>query len=232
MPAPARNEAAAGSGDVGDTSAPGLAHRHARLPEPDARRSGDIRQLVATLDLGTLGGLRDRALLVLGFAGAFRPSELVALDVEDIDWLPGLVVHIRRSKTDQEGKGASIGLLYGSDPATCPARTLRAWLAAAGIEAGAIFRHVDQHGRLLGARISGRAAAERVKCHCAAAGLDPARYGGHSLRAGLITSAIKGGAIEHRTMQHSRHKNVHVFRSNVRDLNLLDGSNPLAAVGL
>jgi integrase len=196
-------------------------------------RSGDIRQLVATLDLGTLGGLRDRTLLVLGFAGAFRRSELVALDVEDIDWQPdGLVVHMRRSKTDQEGKGASIGILYGSDPATCPVRTLRAWLDAAGIEDGAIFRHVDRHGRMLGARISGRAAAERVKRHSAAAGLDAARYGGHSLRAGLITSAIEGGATEYRTMQHSRHQSVHVFRTYVRDLNLLDGSNPLASVGL
>ena len=78
------------------------------------------------------------------------------LDVEDVDWQPdGLVVHIRRSKTDQEGKGASIGLLYGSDPATCPVRTQRAWLDAAGIDEEPILRHVDRHGRLLAARISG-----------------------------------------------------------------------------
>jgi integrase len=196
-------------------------------------RTGDVRRLVAILDLGTLGGLRHRALLVVGFAGAFRRSGVVALDVADLDWTPdGLVVDIRRSKTDHEGTGASVGLLYGSDPATCPVRTLRAWLDAAGIESGPIFRHVDRHGRLLGARISGRAAAERVKRHCAAAGLDPARYGGPSLRAGLITSAIEGGATEHRTMQHSRHKSVHVFRTYVRDLNLLDGTNPVAWVGL
>jgi hypothetical protein len=71
-----------------------------------------------------------------------------------------------------------------------------------------------------------------VKRHCAAAGLDADRYGGHSLRAGLITSAMERGAQEHRTMQHSRHKSVHVFRTYVRDLNLLDGTSPLAAVGL
>jgi hypothetical protein len=155
------------------------------------------------------------------------------LDVEGVDWQPdGLVVDIRRSKTDQEGKAASIGLLYGSDPATCPVRTRRAWLDAAGVDEGPIFRHVDRHGRLLAARISGRAAAERMKRHCTAAGLDAAPYGGHSLRAGLITSAMGGGAQEHRTMQHSRHKSVHVFHTYVRDLNLLDGTNPLAVVGV
>ena len=110
-------------------------------------------------------------------------------------------------------------------------RTLRAWLDAAGITEGAIFRQVDRHGRMFG-RLSGRAAAERVKVACRAAGLDAARYGGHSLRAGLITSAIEGGATEHRTMQHSRHRSVHVFRGYVREVNLLDGDNPVAHVGL
>jgi site-specific recombinase XerD len=195
-------------------------------------RAADVRALVGTLDASRLGGIRDRALLVIGFAGAFRRSELVALDVADIDWTPdGLVVHILRSKTDQEGMGAAIGLPFGSDPATCPVRTLRAWLDATGIEEGPIFRHVDRHGFMFG-RMSGRAAAERVKRACTAAGLDANRYGGHSLRAGLITSAIEGGATEQRTMLHSRHRSVHVFRTYVRDVNLLDGSNPVAAVGL
>jgi hypothetical protein len=142
------------------------------------------------------------------------------LDVEDVDWQPdGLVVDIRRSKTDQEGKGASIGLLYGSDPATCPVRTRRAWLDATGIDEGRSF-----------GTSTGTAGCSRPHFgpgrRCAAD-----RHRGHSLRAGLITSAMEGGAQEHRTMQHSRHKSVHVFRTYVRDLNLLDGTNPLAAVG-
>jgi site-specific recombinase XerD len=195
-------------------------------------RSADIRTLVATLDLSTPIGVRDRALLVVGFAGAFRRSELVALDVDDVDQsADGLVVHIRRSKTDQEGEGASIGLPFGSDPSTCPVRTLRAWLDLADISAGAIFRHLPRGGGL-GDRMSGRAAATRVKRACAAADLDPTRYGGHSLRAGLITSAIEGGASEYRTMAHTRHKSVHVFRGYIRDLNLLDGDNPVTRVGL
>jgi site-specific recombinase XerD len=195
-------------------------------------RTREIRDLVATLDLDTLIGQRDRALLVVGFAGAFRRSELVALDVGDVvENGDGLLVTIRRSKTDQEGEGATIGLPYGSDPATCPVRTLRAWLDAAAIEDGAIFRRVDRWGNL-GARLTGRAAATVVQRTAELAGLDATRYGGHSLRAGLITSAIEGGASEYRTMAHSRHKSVHVFRGYVRDLNLLDGSNPVAVVGL
>jgi Phage integrase family len=141
-----------------------------------------VRALVATLDPTSLIGVRDRALLVIGFASAFRRGELVALDVADVDWTDdGLVVTIRHSKTDQEGQRPAIGLPYGSDPATCPVRTLRAWLDAADITEGPIF-HIDRHGRLHAARISGRAAAERVKQACAAAGLDAARYGGHSMQ--------------------------------------------------
>jgi site-specific recombinase XerD len=195
-------------------------------------RASDIRSLIGTLDLDSLIGVRDRALLVVGFAGAFRRSELVALDTSDVvENGDGLIVTIRRSKTDQEGEGTSIGLPYGSDPSTCPVRTLRAWLDGAAIDDGAIFRRVDRWGNV-GARLSGRAAATVVQRTCEAAGLDAARYGGHSLRSGLITSAVEGGAQEWRVMRHSRHKSVHVFRGYVRDLNLLDGSNPVAVVGL
>jgi hypothetical protein len=148
--------------------------------------------------------------------------------VVDIDWSgEGLVVQIRRSKTDQKGEGARIGILFASDPAVCPVRTLRAWLEAAGIEEGPILRH----GRLRGERISGRAVAERVKRACRAAGREADRCGSHSLRAGLITSAIEGAATEHCAMLH-RHKSVHVLGGYIRDLNLLDGSYPLAVVAL
>ena len=96
-----------------------------------------------------MAGRRDRALLLLGFAGGFRRSELAALDVEDV--LPtddGLVVKLRRSKTDPEGKGRDVGIPYGSTPSTCPVRALTAWKTAAGISEGALFRGVDRHGRV------------------------------------------------------------------------------------
>ncbi len=98
--------------------------------------TAEIRAMVDTLP-ETLGGLRDRALLVVGFAGGFRRSELVALDVEDVaDRAEGLVVTLRRSKTDQEGAGREVGIPFGSHVETCPVRALGAWLAAAGIEDG------------------------------------------------------------------------------------------------
>jgi integrase len=141
------------------------------------------------------------------------------------------VVTIRRSKTDQEGAGATIGLPYGSDPATCPVRAYRAWLEAASITGGAIFRRIDRHGRLFDGRMSGRAAAERVKRLAGLVGRDVARIGAHSLRAGLITQAVTNGAHERDVMRHSRHRSVAVFRAYVRDVGLFD-ANAAAAAGL
>jgi integrase len=124
----------------------------------------DVRALVGPLGAGLID-VRDRALLLVGFAGAMRRSELVALDVADIeDIADGLVVTIRRSKTDQDGAGAVLGVPWGSGPSTCPVRAYRAWLAVSGIESGAVFRQVDRHGRLLAGRMSGRARA-RVMRH-------------------------------------------------------------------
>src|SRR5205085_4908053 len=96
-------------------------------------------------------------LLLVGFAGAFRRSELVDLDVGDLeDRHEGLVVTIRRSKTDQDAAGRQVGLPYGSNPATCPVRTLRAWLDLAGITNGPLYRPVDRHGKIAGSRLSAR----------------------------------------------------------------------------
>jgi site-specific recombinase XerD len=195
-------------------------------------RTRDLRAMVATLDVGRMIGLRDRALLVLGYAGAFRRSELVALDVDDIeDTADGLVVAIRRSKTDQEGEGHRLGLPWGSDPSTCPVRTLRAWIDAAGITDGPVFRAVDRHGNVAASRLTERSVTAVTKRAASAAGIDPAKIGAHSLRAGLITSAIEAGAREHTVMRHSRHQSVSVFRGYVRDAGLFD-DNAAAVVGL
>ena len=96
--------------------------------------TADIKAMVAELP-DTLRGVRDRALLLVGFSGAFRRSELVAVDVDDCEFTrDGLVITLRRSKTDQDGAGRKVGLPYGSNPATCPIRSLQAWLEVAGIE--------------------------------------------------------------------------------------------------
>ena len=97
----------------------------------------DIRAMVGITDLGLIG-LRDRALILLGFAGAFRRSEVVGLDVEDCSFgKDGLTVRLRRSKTDQERQGRKIGIPYGSNPETCPVRVLQAWMEQVALTGGA-----------------------------------------------------------------------------------------------
>lgn len=105
-------------------------------------------------DSGLIGA-RDRALILLGFAGAFRRSELVGLDVADSGFgKDGLTVTLRRSKTDQEGAGRKIGIPYGSNPDTCPVRTIQAWLEQAGVNAGPLFRSINRHGQVQPGRMT------------------------------------------------------------------------------
>ena len=140
-----------------------------------------------------LAGLRDRALLLLGFAGAFRRSELVDVDVGDIaETETGLLVTIRGSKTDQERQGVTIAIARGD--IACPVKALRAWLDAAGIEAGPIFRPIDRHGNLLPSRLTAQSVANIVKAYAARAGFDASTFSGHSLRSGFLTSAAGKGA--------------------------------------
>jgi len=114
----------------------------------------NIRSMLDTLP-NTLKGKRDRALLLVGFAGAFRRSELVRLDVEDLEFCEdGVVATIRRSKTDQEGQSRKVGIPFGSRPATCPVRCLKDWLESAGIGKGPVFRSVNRHGQVSSTRTS------------------------------------------------------------------------------
>lgn len=190
-----------------------------------------LRELVAGLE-DTRIGMRDRALLTLGFAGAFRRSELVALDVEDLRFAgEGIEVLIRRSKTDQEGEGAEVGIPFGSDPATCPVRSTRAWLEDAMHGSGALFRSVSRHGRV-GARLSGRDVARIVKRAALRAGLDPSDFAGHSLRAGLATSAAKAGKNDRAIMRQGRWRSRAMVDRYVRDAKLLDEDNAAAGIGL
>ncbi len=137
--------------------------------------------------------VRDRALLLIGFAGGFRRSELVGLDVEDIRHVrQGMIAMVRRSKTDQAGMGREIGIPFARGR-FCPVRALETWLQVARIDDGSIFRPVDRHGRIDDGRLSPEAVAGVVKAWVTEIGLDSASYSGHSLRAGLATSAAMAG---------------------------------------
>ena len=166
---------------------------------------------MAALAPDRLTGLRDRALLLLGFAGAFRRSELVALDVADIEETEtGLLVMIRRSKTDQEGEGITIAIARGT--VTYPAKALQEWLDAAGIETGPIFRPINKAGTVAAERLTCRSVANIVKSYAALAGFDAATFSGHSLRSGFLTSAAARGASIFKMMDVSRHKSVDTLR--------------------
>ena len=189
-------------------------------PVRKAPVTADHARAMATAAPDTLGGLRDRALLLLGFAGAFRRSELVGLDVADLEECDeGLRIHIRRSKTDQEGQGATIAIVRGGSTA-CPVKALQAWLLAADIATGPLFRAVAKGGRVGTARLSDRSVAEIVKRCAGMVGLDPAAYAGHSLRAGFLTSAAARGASVFKMMDVSRHKSVDTLRGYIRDAEL------------
>ena len=173
----------------------------------------DIRAMVRAMPMDTLGGIRDRALLLTGFVGALRRSEVAALDVADAQFVPeGVTLIIRRSKSDQEGAGERVGLPYASDPLVCPVRGLRAWREASGITEGALFRPVDRFGRLGQGRLSGQAVAEAVKRAVGRIGRDPADYAGHSLRAGMATAAAQAGAGEAAIQRHGRWRSLVVRR--------------------
>jgi integrase len=207
----------------------GVRRTHGTAPrQVNAILTDDLRaMLAATPD--SLRGRRNRVLLLLGFAGAFRRSELVALDVEDLEFQRnGVVVTLRRSKTDQEGSSRRIGVPYGSTELTCPVRALQAWLELAEITKGPVFRAVDRHGNM-GDRLGDHAVARLVKEHAVLVGLDPSRYAGHSLRAGLATSAADGGASDRAIMRQTGHRSAAMINRYVRQGRLFRDNAALLA---
>jgi site-specific recombinase XerD len=201
-----------------------------RVRQAEPAVTATIRKFVHPLG-DSLIDKRDRALLLIGFAGAFRRSELVALEVSDItETDDGLRIVLRQSKTDQEGEGMVKGLPYGSEEATCPVRAWRTWIAASGISEGRAFRSVTRHSHV-GESLSDKAIALVIKRRALAAGLDPAPFSGHSLRAGLATAAAQAGVSERAIMVQTGHKSLPVLRRYIREGSLFR-ENAAAAVGL
>jgi site-specific recombinase XerD len=185
-----------------------------------AALTDDVKAMVAATDSGIIG-VRDRAIVLLGFAGAFRRSELVALDVPDcVFGRDGLTVMLRRSKTDQEGQGRKIGIPYGANPDTCPVRCVQDWLERACVTDGPLFRSINRHGHVNARRLSGTDVARIVKKLTERAGLDASKYAGHSLRSGHATSAAIAGASERSIMAQTGHRSVQMVRRYIREASL------------
>jgi integrase len=199
--------------------------RRFRTSAPDRKAPADaefLSVLLRSIAGDGLAALRDRALLAFGMALAARRSELVALDIENLEWgEQGVRVTIRRSKTDQTAEGAVVAVPEGRR--IKPLLHLRGWLAAAAISDGPIFRRLWKGGqRVREARLSDHAVARILQARAEAAGLDSQRYGGHSLPAGFVTAAARAGADVWKIQQVSRHRSMQVLSGYVRDARLFD----------
>jgi integrase len=190
-------------------------------PVKKAPATADVITRLQAVFPDTLRGIRDRAIVLLGFAAALRRSEVVALDLPDVEWRrKGIVLHKRRSKTDQEGKGTKVPVPRGN--ALRPVDALEAWLEASRITEGALFRAVHRSGALLEHRLSGRDVARIVKHYVAAAGIDARVFSGHSLRAGFVTSALDVGVDALKIMTITGHKKVDTLKEYDRRENDFD----------
>lgn len=199
---------------------------HARKVAPLS--AGQIKAMVDTLGARRRIDIRNRALLLVGFATGMRRSEIVGIEYKHLRWVrqavkPGIVITIPRSKTDQAAEGREVALSYLDSP-YCPARALELWLMVSRCESGPVF--VGTRGRrLTGMRLDGGDVCRTVKGLVKRAGVGEAGavYGGHSLRAGMITEARRGGADEDLVMAQSGHVNLMELRGYNR-ANILDRS--------
>ena len=194
----------------------GIGREHRRPVRPAAAlTSTEVKQLLAVC-ARDLAGLRDRALFLVGLAGAFRRSELVGIDVAHLRFdAPGVIVRLGRSKTDQAGEGVDVALPRTRGEDTCPVQALETWLKRAKIRRGPVFRRITASGTLEG-RLTGDGVYKILRTRAAAAKLTVAsteRLSPHGLRAGLITEASLNGALDEQIMPHSRHKHLGTMRS-------------------
>jgi integrase len=181
-------------------------------------RAAELRRMLGALS-PSIRGCRDRALLLLGFCGAFRRSELAALEVRDVAFTAeGLKVRLRQSDRPRR-EGRTVAIPRGERQETCPVTALRIWLAEAGITSGPVFREVNRHAQV-GESLTGGSIARIVKRAAAAAGLEVARYSGHSLRAGFVTEAAAHGARERDIMRVTGHRSERMLRRYIREEDL------------
>ena len=188
----------------------GLRRTLGTAPRRQARPLGvaEIRRIVTCVDRDTPKGARDAAIILLGFASALRRSELTGLTLTDIEAKPaGLLLTVRRSKTDPDGRGQVVGVAHGQHALTDPVAALAAWISVRGSAPGPLFTSL-RHGKVTGEPISGEAVARMLRSRARAAGLSTERITGHSLRAGHATTAALAGVGLDRIAAQTRHRRL------------------------
>jgi len=165
--------------------------------------------------------LRDRSIILVGFGGGFRRTELISIDHEDLEFVPeGLKINIRRSKTDQFGEGMIKGLPYFSNEIYCPVTSLKRWLEISKIKSGPIFRRFSKGSILTDKRLTDQSVVLLIKEYLNLAGIENKNFSGHSLRAGFATVAAESGADERSIMAMTGHKTTQMVRRYIREANI------------
>jgi site-specific recombinase XerD len=192
----------------------------------------DLVSVAESCDPETNRGIRDRAILVLGFASTLQRSELAALQLSDVCFRQeGLAVLVRRSKTDQEGKGRPVGVWAGQRVSTDPVRTLNAWIDRRGKWDGSLFTRITPGDAITRDGIeSGDSIGDCIKRAIRLAGIDPRNYGAHSLRAGGATASAELGCSDQEIRRLTGHKSASTMQMYIRSGRLFSGRNPLAGV--
>jgi site-specific recombinase XerD len=202
----------------------GIRKHHGRPPEQKRALVVDYLKRMCRRLPDTLRGRRDRAILCLCFAAALRRSELAAIEIAGSNAGPvrlvfvpeGLEIHIGRSKTDQMGAGAIVGVPFGKS-GLCPVKAVKSWLEGAKISSGRVFRAVDSAGKVGEPGINDRTVARVIKAAAKRAGLDETQFSGHSPRAGLVTTAAANDVPVDVIMNQTRHRQFQSLRGYIRD---------------
>jgi len=165
--------------------------------------------------------LRDKSIILIGFGGGFRRTELISIDYEDLEFVPeGLKITLRKSKTDQFGEGLIKGLPYFNDEKYCPVINLRKWLEISNIKTGPIFRRFSKGSVLTNNRLTDQSVVLLIKQYLRLAGIESKNFSGHSLRSGFATVAADSGADERSIMAMTGHKTTQMVRRYIREANI------------
>ncbi|MDC0513860.1 tyrosine-type recombinase/integrase [Pelagibacteraceae bacterium] len=184
----------------------------------------NLKKLIDVIDkeqIEDINKLRDKSILLIGFAGGFRRNEIVSLDKEDLEFVfEGLKITVKRSKTDQFGEGLIKGIPYFEKVSYCPVTILQKWINISKITKGPLFRKISKGSRLLENRLTDQTVALIIKKYLNKSGIDSSNYSGHSLRSGFATSAAESGAEERSIMAMTGHKTTQMVRRYIHEANL------------
>ena len=183
-----------------------------------------LKQIINVIDeqkIEKIKKLRNRTLILIGFGGGFRRTELISIDYEDLDFVEeGVKITLRRSKTDQFGEGMVKGLPYFINEKYCPVTSLKNWINLSKIKTGPIFRRFTKGSILTGHRLTDQSVVLIIKDYLKLAGIENKNFSGHSLRSGFATVAAESGADERSIMAMTGHKTTQMVRRYIKEANI------------